>query len=61
MDTTQDPCENFYDYAAGGWLTWVRIGLLTAVGVVLPLLVPAKFIPVDPSVSVLRAPDFVPA
>ncbi|KAG9043232.1 hypothetical protein FS837_009847, partial [Tulasnella sp. UAMH 9824] len=34
--------------AADGWITWVRVGLLTLVGAVLPLIVPSKFVPVDP-------------
>ncbi|KAG8912149.1 hypothetical protein FRC00_005159 [Tulasnella sp. 408] len=34
--------------AADGWITWVRVGLLTLVGAVLPLVVPRRFVPVDP-------------
>ncbi|KAG8900334.1 hypothetical protein FRC00_013442 [Tulasnella sp. 408] len=34
--------------AADGWVTWVRIGLLTIVSAVLPLTVPRRFVPVDP-------------
>ncbi|KAG8926192.1 hypothetical protein FRC00_003144 [Tulasnella sp. 408] len=34
--------------AADGWVTWVKIGLLTIVGAVLPLIVPRRFVPVDP-------------
>ncbi|KAG9028739.1 hypothetical protein FS837_003797, partial [Tulasnella sp. UAMH 9824] len=34
--------------AANGWITWVRVGLLTLVGVVSPLIVPTRFVPVNP-------------
>ncbi|KAG8899583.1 hypothetical protein FRC01_010451, partial [Tulasnella sp. 417] len=33
---------------ADGWVTWVRVGLLTLVGLVLPLVVPRRFVPVNP-------------
>ncbi|KAG8972657.1 hypothetical protein FRC05_009668 [Tulasnella sp. 425] len=33
--------------AADGWRTWARVGLLTLVGAVLPLIVPRKFVPVN--------------
>ncbi|KAG8908974.1 hypothetical protein FRB99_000077 [Tulasnella sp. 403] len=32
----------------GGWLTWVRIGLLGLAGAVIPVFTPYRFIPVDP-------------
>lgn len=35
--------------AADGWITWVRVGLLTLVGAILPLVVPRRFVPVDPN------------
>ncbi|KAI0344119.1 multidrug resistance-associated ABC transporter [Trametopsis cervina] len=31
-----------------GWLIWVKISLLTLIGVLIPLLVPRQYIPVDP-------------
>ncbi|KAG8879706.1 hypothetical protein FRB97_001503 [Tulasnella sp. 331] len=33
----------------GGWLFWIRFGLLTFAGVVIPFLAPRKFKPLDPS------------
>lgn len=40
--------------AAEGWITWVRVCLLTLVGAILPLIVPRRFVPVDPKVSKSR-------
>ncbi|KAG8985598.1 hypothetical protein FRB90_004594, partial [Tulasnella sp. 427] len=34
--------------ASDGWITWVRVALLTLVGVVLPLIVPRQFVPINP-------------
>ncbi|KAH7340935.1 hypothetical protein B0J17DRAFT_612426 [Rhizoctonia solani] len=34
--------------AAGGWLTWSRIGVLTFVSVIVPLCIPRVYVPVDP-------------
>ena len=35
---------------AEGWLLWTKVGFLTFAGVVVPLLIPRQYIPVDPSV-----------
>ncbi|KAG9126177.1 hypothetical protein FRC07_004584 [Ceratobasidium sp. 392] len=34
--------------AAGGWLTWSRIGVLSFAGVVVPLCIPRLYVPIDP-------------
>ncbi|KAG8697036.1 hypothetical protein FRC09_008111, partial [Ceratobasidium sp. 395] len=34
--------------AAGGWLTWTRIGVLSFAAVVVPLCIPRLYIPIDP-------------
>ncbi|KAG8995370.1 hypothetical protein FRB90_000200, partial [Tulasnella sp. 427] len=34
--------------ASDGWITWVRVALLTVVGAVLPLIVPRRFVPINP-------------
>ncbi|KAF8682983.1 P-loop containing nucleoside triphosphate hydrolase protein [Rhizoctonia solani] len=35
--------------AAGGWLTWTRIGVLGFASVVIPLFIPRIYVPIDPS------------
>ncbi|KAG9098020.1 hypothetical protein FS749_004906 [Ceratobasidium sp. UAMH 11750] len=34
--------------AAGGWLTWTRIGVLSFAAVVVPLCIPRPYVPLDP-------------
>ncbi|EUC62288.1 ABC transporter, partial [Rhizoctonia solani AG-3 Rhs1AP] len=34
--------------AAGGWLTWSRIGVLTFVSLIVPLCIPRVYVPLDP-------------
>ncbi|KAG8744472.1 hypothetical protein FRC11_013448, partial [Ceratobasidium sp. 423] len=34
--------------AAGGWLTWSRIGVLTFASVIVPLCIPRVYVPLDP-------------
>ncbi|KAG9103574.1 hypothetical protein FRC06_009826 [Ceratobasidium sp. 370] len=34
--------------AAGGWLTWTRIGILSVTAVVVPLCIPRPYVPLDP-------------
>ncbi|QRV86022.1 ABC transporter transmembrane region [Ceratobasidium sp. AG-Ba] len=34
--------------AAGGWLTWTRIGVLAIAGLVVPLCIPRPYVPLDP-------------
>lgn len=35
-----------------GWLLWAKIALLTIVGLVIPLLTPPEYIPVDDDVRI---------
>lgn len=39
--------------AAAGWITWSRVGLLGFAGVLIPLLTPREYVPIDPLVSLL--------
>ena len=36
---------------AEGWLIWTKLGLLTLSAIVVPMLVPRQYIPVDPKVG----------
>lgn len=38
-----------------GWLIWTKIGLLTFSAMLVPLLVPRQYIPVDPEVCLLHS------
>ncbi len=40
--------------AREGVLLWVKIGLLALVAIVIPLLVPRQYIPIDPKASSLN-------
>lgn len=42
---TLDPVDG-----SEGWLIWTKIGVLSYAAVVVPLLIPRQYIPVDPSV-----------
>lgn len=40
--------------AVEGWLIWMKIGVLTVAAVVIPLLIPRPYIPIDPKVCLMQ-------
>lgn len=51
---TESPAD-----AGEGQILWIRIGILALSAVVLPLITPREYIPIDPLVSTVLEPRFI--